>query len=78
MPLLFRVMLFVIGVPGMSVILWSMYRKYQEDRPVSSKVADYPAGSFMYYFYYVLHAIICGILWLCAACLPFVPAVTHG
>jgi hypothetical protein len=76
MPLVFRAMLFLVGVPGMTVLLWNMYRNYQEDRPVSSKVADHPAGSFMYYFYYVLFAIISVCLWLSAACLPFVRAIS--
>ena len=76
MPLVFRAMLFLVGVPAMTVVLWNMYRNYQEDRPVSSKVADHPAGSFMYYFYYVTFAIISVSLWLSAACLPFLRAIS--
>ena len=76
MPLLFRVLLFVVGVPAASALLWSMYRSYQEDRPVSSKVADHPAGSFMYYFYYLLFVSIVGSMLLCAAILPFLPGIT--
>jgi hypothetical protein len=53
-----------------------MYRSYQEDRPVSSKVADHPAGSFMYYFYYLLFVSIVGSMLLCAAILPFLPGIT--